>query len=40
MIHDKREAVRFKYGKKLQYSVRPSFDPFASKAKLNLDIYF
>ena len=40
MIHDKREAVRFKYGKKLQYSVRPSFDPFASRAKLNLDIYF
>ena len=40
MIHDKREAVRFKYGKKLQYSVRPSFNPFASKAKLNLDIYF
>ena len=25
MIHDKREAVRFKYGKKLQYSVRHSF---------------
>ena len=24
----------------LQYSVRPSFDPFASKAKLNLDFYF
>tara|TARA_B100001123_G_scaffold51920_1_gene54003 strand:+ start:3038 stop:3679 length:642 start_codon:yes stop_codon:yes gene_type:complete len=40
MIHDKREAVRFKYGKKLQYSVRPSFNPFASKAELNLDIYF
>ena len=40
MIHDKREAVRFKYGKKLQYSVRPSFDPFASNAKLNLDFYF
>jgi len=40
MIHDKREAVRYKYGKKLQYSVRPSFDPFASKAKLNLDFYF
>ena len=40
MIHDKREAVRFKYGKKLQYSVRPSFNPFVSKAKLNLDIYF
>ena len=40
MIHDKREAVRYKYGKKLQYSVRPSFDPFASKTKLNLDFYF
>ena len=40
MIHDKREAVRFKYGKKLQYSFQPSFNPFASKAKLNLDIYF
>jgi len=40
MIHDKREAVRYKYGKKLQYSVRPSFEPFASRAKLNLDIYF
>lgn len=40
MIHDKREAARYKYGKKLQYSVRPSFDPFASKGKLNLNFYF
>ena len=39
-IHDKREAVRFKYGKQLKYSLRPSYDPLASKAKLNLDFYF
>ena len=40
MIHDKREAVRYKYGKKLKFTVRPTYDLFASKAKLNLDIYF
>ncbi len=40
MIHDKREAVRFKYGKKIKYSYRPSYDPIASKAQLNLDFYF
>lgn len=39
-IHDKREAVRFKYGKQLKYSLRPSYDPLASKTKLNLDFYF
>ena len=39
-IYDKREAVRFKYGKKLKYSFRPSFEPLASKTKLNLDLYF
>ena len=39
-IHDKREAVRFKYGKQLKYSFRPSYDPLASKTKLNLDFYF
>ena len=40
MIHDKREAVRFKYGKKIKYSYRPSYDPIASKAQLNLDFIF
>ena len=40
MIHDKREAVRYKYGKKLKFTIRPTYDLFASKAKLNLDIYF
>ena len=39
-IYHKREAVRFKYGKKLNYSFRPSFEPLASKTKLNLDLYF
>jgi hypothetical protein len=40
MIHDKREKVRFKYGKKMKFAFRPSYDVFASKAKLNLDINF
>ena len=40
VIHDKREAVRFKYGKQLKFSFRPSYDVYASKAKLNLDINF
>ena len=40
VIHDKREAVRYKYGKQLKFSFRPSYDVFASKAKLNLDINF
>ena len=39
-IYNKREAVRFKYGKKLKYSFRPSFEPLASKTKFNLDLYF
>lgn len=39
-IHDKREQVRFKYGKQMKFSFRPSYDVFASKAKLNLDINF
>ena len=40
VIHDKREAVRYKYGKQLKFSFRPSYDVYASKAKLNLDINF
>ena len=40
VIHDKREAVRYKYGKQLKFSIRPSYDVYASKAKLNLDINF
>ncbi len=40
VIHDKREVVRYKYGKQLKFSFRPSYDVFASKAKLNLDINF
>lgn len=39
-IHDKREQVRFKYGKQMKFAFRPSYDIFASKAKLNLDINF
>ena len=39
-IHDKRESVRYKYGKQLKFSLRPNYDVFASKAKLNLDIRF
>ena len=40
VIHDKREAVRYKYGKQLKFSLRPSYDLYASKAKLNFDIHF
>ena len=40
MIYDKREAVRYIYGKQLKFSVRPSVDPFARKAGLSLDLYF
>ena len=40
MIYDKREAVRYIYGKQLKLSVRPSVDPFARKAGLSLDLYF
>lgn len=39
-IHDKREQVRYKYGKEIKFSLRPSYDVFASKAKINLDFYF
>ena len=40
MIYDKREAVRYKYGKQLKLSLRPSIDLFARKAGINLDFYF
>ena len=40
VIHDKREAVRYKYGKQLKFSLRPSYDVYASKTKLNFDIHF
>ena len=40
MIHDKREAVRYKFGKNLKLSLRPSFDPFARKAGIGLQLYF
>ena len=39
-IHDKREQVRYKYGKEIKFSLRPSYDVFASTAKLNLDFHF
>ena len=39
-IHDKREQIRYKYGKEIKFSLRPSYDVFASKAKLNLDFHF
>ena len=39
-IHDKREQVRYKYGKEIKFSLRPSYDVFASKAKLNLYFHF
>jgi hypothetical protein len=39
-IHDKREQVRYKYGKEIKFSLRPSYDVFANKAKLNLDFHF
>ena len=40
VIHDKREAVRYKYGKQLKFSFRPSYDIYASQTKLNFDIDF
>ena len=40
VVHDKREAVRYKYGKQLKFSLRPSYDVFESNAKLNFDIHF
>ena len=40
MIHDKREAVRYKFGKHLKLSLRPSVDPFARKAGIGLQLYF
>ena len=40
LIHDKREAVRFKYGKQLKLSLRPSYDFYANEAKLNFDLSF
>ena len=40
LIHDKREAVRFKYGKQLEFSFRPSYDYYANEAKLNFDFRF
>ena len=39
-IHDKREAVRFKYGKQLKFSLRPSYDYYTSEAKINFDLRF
>ena len=40
MIHNKREAVRYKFGKQLKLSLRPSVDPFAKKAGIGLQLYF
>ena len=40
VIHDKREAVRYKYGKQIKFSLWPSYDVFANEAKLNLDFQF
>ena len=40
LIHDKREAVRFKYGKQLKFSFRPSYDYYENEAKLNFDFRF
>ncbi len=40
VIHDKREAVRYKYGKQLKFSLRTSYDLYASQTKLNFDIHF
>ena len=40
LIHDKREEVRFKYGKQLKFSLRPSYDYYANEAKINFDLSF
>ena len=40
LIHDNREAVRFKYGKQLKLSLRPSYDFYANEAKINFDLSF
>lgn len=40
IIHDKREAVRYKYGRQIEFSFRPSYDFYANETKLNFDIQF
>ena len=40
MIINKRDAVRYKYGQQLQFSVQPHVNPLALKAGLNFNLYF
>ena len=40
MIVNKRDAVRYKYGQQLQFSVQPQVNPLALKAGLNFNLYF
>jgi len=40
MIINKRDAVRYKYGQQLQFSVKPHVNPLALKAGLNFNLYF
>ena len=40
MIINKRDAVRYKYGQQLQFSVKPHINPLALKAGLNFNLYF
>jgi len=40
MIINKRDAVRYKYGQQMQFSIHPHINPLALKAGLNFNLYF
>jgi hypothetical protein len=40
LIVNKRDAVRYKYGQQLQFSIQPHINPLAQKAGLNFNLYF
>ena len=40
MIVNKRDAVRYKYGQQLQFSIQPHINPLVQKAGLNFNLYF
>ena len=40
LIVNKRDAVRYKYGQQLQFSIQPHINPLAQMAGLNFNLYF
>ena len=40
IIEEKRDAVRFKYGKQLKFSLKPEVDLFSHKASVKFSLYF